>query len=257
MHTADSNNTSSTNTLGRPFAFSLATHAMMAGLLVFSGINLIKPFGELKSSSGSVGVGIVQSIPIPRNEGRLNPLANDTKSIVPQDPTPVKLSKQVAVPEPDAVALPGKAPKRKPSPKPVSKALFKAEEYRANQVYAATPQAANSPKFGTQGSGGIDIGPSSVLGTRFGAYVDLMRSRISGKWNTADVRTTPQQKCSVTFTIARDGGVTDVQIGQASGNYLLDNSARRAVMDANPLPALPAGYDRSTATVELWFQVKQ
>ena len=245
------------DTLGRPFAFSLGTHAVLAGLLVFSGINLIKPFGQAQPSSGSVGVGIVQSIPVPRNEGPTNPLANDSKSIVPQEPSPVKLRSQVVVPEPDAVALPGKRPKRQPSPRAVSKAFFKPEEYKANQVYSTAPQAATSPMFGTQGAGGIDIGPASVLGTRFGAYVDLMRNRISGKWNTADVRTSPQQKCSVTFTIARDGSVSDVQIGQASGNYLLDNSARRAVMDASPLPALPAGYDKSTATVELWFQVKR
>jgi len=38
--------------------------------------------------------------------------------------TPVKLKSQVKAPEPDAVALPGKAPKKKPlSPKPVSKRL--------------------------------------------------------------------------------------------------------------------------------------
>lgn len=252
MHTADN-----PNGLGKPFAFSFATHLVMGGLLVVSGLNFVKPFGSPKTSSGSVGVGIVQSIPIPRNEGPVNPLANDSKSVVPQEPSPVKLSKQIAVPEPDAVALPGKIAKRKPSPQPVSKAFFKPEEYRSNQVYAATPQSANSKQFGMQGGGGIDIGPASVLGNRFGAYVDLMRSRISGKWNTADVRVTPQQKCAVTFTIARDGTVTAVNVSQASGNYLLDNSARRAVMDANPLPALPAGFDQSTATVELWFQVRQ
>ena len=243
--------------LGRPFAFSLATHAVMGGLLLVSGINLVKPFGAPKVSSGSVGVGIVQSIPIPRNEGPANPLANDSKSVVPQAPSPVKAAAQLAVPEPDAVALPGRNAKRKPSPKPVSRAYFKPEEYRANQVYSATPQAASSKQFGMQGGGGIDIGPASVLGDRFGAYVDLMRSRISGKWNTADVRATPQQKCAVTFTIARDGSVAKVDVSQPSGNYLLDNSARRAVMDASPLPALPAAFPQSTATVELWFQVKQ
>jgi protein TonB len=84
-----------------------------------------------------------------------------------------------------------------------------------------------------------------------------MRTRIASKWNTADVHATPQQKCSVTFTIARDGSVSNVQVSQASGNYLLDNSARRAVMDANPLPSLPREFPDSAVTVELWFQVNQ
>jgi outer membrane biosynthesis protein TonB len=48
-----------------------------------------------------------------------------------------------------------------------------------------------------------------------------------------------------------------VQISQPSGNYLLDTSAKRAVIDANPLPALPAEFPRSEATVELWFQVQK
>jgi len=243
--------------LGKPFVLSLVTHVVMGGVLLISGINFLKPFGAETVSSGSVGVGIVQSIPVPRNAGPPNPLANDSKSIVPEEPLPVKLKPQAVAPEPDAIALPGKKPKQKPSPKPVSKAFFKPEEYKASQVYSTAPQAASSKMFGTQGGGGIDIGPASVLGTRFGAYVDLMRTRISSKWSTADVRATPEQKCAVTFTIARDGSVSNVQLSQASGNYLLDNSARRAVMDANPLPALPREYPDRVATVELWFQVNQ
>ena len=60
-----------------------------------------------------------------------------------------------------------------------------------------------------------------------------------------------------TFTIARNGTVTNVQVSQPSGNYLLDTSAKRAVMDANPLPGLPSQFDRADATVELWFQLHQ
>jgi outer membrane biosynthesis protein TonB len=48
-----------------------------------------------------------------------------------------------------------------------------------------------------------------------------------------------------------------VQVSQPSGDYLLDTSAKRAVLDANPLPALPPQFDRNDATVELWFQLKQ
>ena len=129
-------------------------------------------------------------------------------------------------------------------------------EYKPNQVYSTTPQAANTPMYGTQGAGGIDLGPASVLGSRFGAYVDLMRDRISQHWNTADVRALPTQKCAVSFTIARNGMVTNVQVSQPSGSYLLDTSARRAILDANPLPALPREFTQNEATVELWFQLK-
>jgi TonB family protein len=137
-------------------------------------------------------------------------------------------------------------------------ALFRPPEpYKSNQVPSHIPQAANTPMYGIQGSGGIDIGPASVLGSRFGAYVELMRDRISQRWNTASVHSLPSQKCAVSFTIARNGTVTNVQVTQPSGDYLLDTSAKRAVLDANPLPPLPPQFERNDATVELWFQLKQ
>jgi protein TonB len=84
-----------------------------------------------------------------------------------------------------------------------------------------------------------------------------MRDRITQHWNTAAVHALPSQKCAVSFTIARDGSVSNVQVAQASGSYLLDNSAKRAVMDANPLPSLPAQYNGNEVPVTLWFQLKQ
>jgi len=37
----------------------------------------------------------------------------------------------------------------------------------------------------------------------------------------------------------------------------LDTSAKRAVLDANPLPGLPSQFPRNDATVEIRFQLKQ
>jgi protein TonB len=170
----------------------------------------------------------------------------------------LKTAPQVKAPEPKAIPIPDKIP-QKVSPKVQSHTVYRppAAEYNANQVYSTAPQAASSKLYGTQGAAGIDIGPASVLGFKFGAYVDLMRSKISGKWNTADVRATPKQRAGITFTIARNGSVSNVRISTPSGSFDLDASAQRAVLDASPLPALPGGFDRSEATVELWFQLKQ
>jgi len=163
----------------------------------------------------------------------------------------------VKAPETEGIAIPDrlkKNPKKVTAPPPVA---YKPMPYQPNQVYSKSPQAANSPMFGMSGAGGIDIGPASVLGNRFGGYVQLMRDRIAQHWSTSDVRATPQQKCSISFTIARNGTVTNVQVSKPSGNYLLDTSAKRAVIDANPLPGLPREFEKSEATVELDFQVKQ
>jgi protein TonB len=245
--------------MGKAFAGSLITHGIAVGLLVVSGLfHLTKNnFGSPTANSGSVGVNIVKTIPLPRREGPVNPLANDTASIVPQEPAPVKLQKQVKAQPEKAIEIPDKTPKpKKLSPQQQMKDLFRPPEpYKNNQIFSKTPQAANTPMYGIQGAGGIDIGPASVLGTRFGAYADLIRERISQHWNTAGVRSS--QVCAVSFTIARNGMVTNVQVSQPSGDYLLDTSAKRAVLDTNPLPPLPPEFPRNDATVELKFQLNK
>lgn len=246
--------------LGKPLLASVATHAALVGVFVlFNILHLTDNWGSPNPSSGSVGVTMVKTIPIQRHEGPQNPLANDTKNIVPQETMPVKVKPEVEAPDPKAIAIAQKVEKpKKSTPKPLPPAaLFKPQAYQANQVYATAPQAASSAMYGIQGAGGIDIGAASVLGSRFGAYVNLMSSQISQHWNRADVRARPTDKCAVSFTIARNGAVTNVQISHPSGNLLLDNSARRAIIDSNPLPSLPPTFSGNDATVELWFQITQ
>jgi protein TonB len=243
---------------GKAFAGSLITHGVVIALVLTSGLfNLTKNnFGSPAVSSGAVGVDIVKSIPIPRRDAPVNPLANDSQSIVPQAPAmkvvkPVKVQPEKAIPIPEKVEKPKKLTVRQ------LETMYKPEHYKSNQVYSNTPQAASSPLYGMKGSNGIDLGSASVLGDRFGAYVDLMRDRISQHWNTASVHSSPSQRCQISFTIARNGTVSNVQVSQPSGDYLLDTSAKRAVMDATPLPPLPPQFERNEATVDLWFQIRQ
>jgi protein TonB len=83
-----------------------------------------------------------------------------------------------------------------------------------------------------------------------------MTDRISQHWNRSGLNPSAQ-KCRITFTIARNGTVSNVQVSEPSGNYLLDTSAKRAVIDASPMPPLPPQFDKSEATVDLSFQLKQ
>jgi protein TonB len=245
--------------LGKYFAGSVGVHATVIGLLVISGLWKFSKsnWGAEHASTGSVGVTMVSSIPIPQKVAPENPLANDSESNIPEAPAPVKLQKQVKAPDPKAIAIPDKV-QRKVSPKVESRAVFRpAQEYKANQMYSTAPQAASSKMYGVQGAAGIDIGKESVLGFRFGAYVDLMKNAIAGKWNRADVRALASQRAGVSFTIARDGSVSGVKVSHPSGSFDLDMSAQRAVLDANPLPPLPREFDKSEASVELWFQLAQ
>jgi len=240
-----------------PLLRSLAAHVVLGSLLLFSGLMKADSWGSPHASSGAVGVGLVQTIPIPRNEGKTNPLANDTQNLAPQEAVqPAKKAVQ-KTPDANALAVPDRFDKKKPAARTARPETYRPMTYQPNQVYTKTAQAASTPMYGMAGSGGIDIGPASVLGARFGAYAQLLRDRIAQHWNTADVRATPAQKCAVSFTIARNGTISNVQVTQASGSYLLDTSAKRAILDSNPLPALPPQFDRSEATVELWFQLNK
>ena len=68
--------------LGKYFAGSLGLHAAIVGVVVLSGMWKFskKTWGAEHASTGSVGVTMVNSIPIPRRDAPENPLANDSDS---------------------------------------------------------------------------------------------------------------------------------------------------------------------------------
>lgn len=60
-------------------------------------------------------------------------------------------------------------------------------------------------------------------------------------------------ECVVGFEIARDGSVSSVKIGEASGNSLFDYAAQTATQAAAPFPPLPAGFKDSKLRVHVKF----
>jgi TonB family protein len=55
----------------------------------------------------------------------------------------------------------------------------------------------------------------------------------------------------------RDGSVKNFRILQRSGNSELDYSVQRAILEASPFPPIPLGYDKDSAHVEFWFELKR
>jgi len=249
---------------GKPFIGSLLSHGGLIALLVASPYlapHVVK-LGDPSHHSGSIGVSIVKTIPIPQREGPTNRVANDTRSVVPQQPEPKVEPKPVVkekVPEPKAIAIPKKA---KEKPKKIERAVtsnpYRPEEpYKKNQVFSQTPQAMRAPEYGIQGTGGIGVGPNNPFGEQFGWYAQQIFDRVSQKWQRADVTSRPRARAVVRFRLLRDGSVQDVQLVQPSGSYTLDTSAQRAVMDAAPLPQFPRGFPYNTVTVDLNFELQQ
>jgi protein TonB len=245
--------------LGGPLFGSLLIHsAVVASLLfVWTFHTSLPEFGDEKLSHGTVGVSVTHTIPIPSKAGRENRLAAPTESVVPQAPPEKKEIKKVVAPEPKAIPIPTKVAKPvKPQPEKTRQPIYKPEPVKPNQVYSRTQEALKSPQIGMQGNEGIGVGPNSVIGQRFGSYVDLMRAQIARHWSTAGLAG-DTHRVVITFTILKDGTVRDAKIAQPSGNYTLDSASLRAVLESSPLPPLPQGYDKDSAPVDLTFQVKQ
>ncbi len=231
--------------------------AIVGGMAAYTYLNAHRDtFGAPNAGAGSVGVEAVRSIPIP-HEGPKNPVANDSESEVPQAVEKQELVKEPEVPK-DAVRIRGRVPK-KTAKVTASKRLKSFESLEMNQLTSKVPQAASMEAFtAAPGAGRIGTGENNLLGTRFPAYAAQIRALIAQRWRTGDVD--PAVKNApvviVNFDLMRDGSVRGFTLLQKSGISSLDYSVQRAVLDG-PLLPLPREFERDSAKVEFWFQLKR
>lgn len=253
------------DSLKRPLAISLVAHAGIFTLIVAYtslGLSGRVQWGNPHSieGGGSVGIQAVKQLPMPVRTGAVNPLANDTESRVPAPPKP-EVKKAVKAPPPDAIPIKARnAPKKSNYLRSEQYSQFRPGQQKPNQLYSDKGQALSSSMFGAvQGTGGVGMGAGSAFGNKFGWYRDLLEQRVASKWHTDEVdpRLQTAPPVIVTFEIQKNGAATNVRILQGSGNRNLDYSAQRAISEAAPFPPLPQGYDRNSAQIEFWFQLKR
>jgi periplasmic protein TonB len=231
--------------------------ALMAGVSTYfsqSGENWGGPGGSI-----SVGVvGSVPAIPLPRPDVvSPNRVVDESKGLFKSEPQPVP------TPPPDAVPIP-KFEKNKP-PKYISP--------KSKVLENPTPPPTNAIPYGGGGTPSVPVTSFAMgagttqaglafsgvgggdFGSRFSWYVEAVQRRISSNWlqSSVDPSVAYAPRVVVTFTILRDGTVTNVQITQRSNNYSVDNSAVRAVNASSPLDRLPGAYSGSSVNVEFYF----
>jgi len=216
-------------------------------------------FGAPNAGGGAIGIEAVSSIPIPRT-GAQNPLAHDTESQVPQQPAkPVEQTKRPKE-SPNAVALKMKQKKRLADVASEHQRFRPFKEIDQNQVFATQAPQVSNPLFAAMpGSGRIGTGANTTLGTRFAGYAQQIQQLIAQKWRTGDVDARVQTAPEViaTFELMRDGRIRNLKILQPSGISALDYSVQRAILEASPFPPIPPGFDRDSARVEFWFELKR
>ena len=246
--------------LAKSFWTSLALHVLVLGSLsagAFINRNHLNIGSPAGGGMGGILVNPVATIPVPNRGGPENPVANDTQSHVPTPPPPKEKTKplpKAKTPPPDAIPLKSDKAlaKRQQEPQSQPNKFREQLKYNDSQLYSEVGQRASSPMYQIQGGGGVGLGDNSPFGEQFGAYANIIRNNIAQNWKP--IRTPGQPVVVVTFTIQRNGSVTNVKVSRSSGVQALDFSAQRAVLDAT-LPPLPPNFPRNQADVDLRFEL--
>jgi protein TonB len=245
-----------------PLLRSLALHGLVFGLAMYAvwfERTQTERWGDPKTlGGGSVVITPVGKIPMPVRPSPRNPVASDTESETPAPPSKTAPKDSQA----DAEAIPLKS---RTVPRTTQRERVAAQQRLerlapANQVYSQTGQRVSSELYTERaGAGTVGSGSGSPFGNRFGYYEQLIRERLARNWKTdeLDPRLQSAPPVTVSFQILRDGSVRNARIVTSSGNFLLDQSALRAVLASSPFPPLPAGFERDAALIEVWFQLKR
>ncbi len=260
--TADANMLDHRDPMRGGFLGALALHAALVGGLALSSWFAAHrdSFGSKDAGGVAVGVEMVNAIPL-IHHGATNPLTNDTDSEVPQQPVtkPQERVKEEK-PPPDAVPLKSRKSKKILAPEPSERQKYRPiNELQPNQLLSKSAPQVSSPLYtAIPGSGQIGAGKNTLLGTIYPEYAAQIQEIIRRNWNTggvdAQLRTAPV--VTATFDLMRDGSVTNLKLSKSSEVVTLDSSVQRAILTSQ-FPPLPAGFPRSSASVEFSFELKR
>ena len=221
------------------------------------------PWGGIGGGESGTKVNLVSSagIPMPKPDVPATSEAVDpTKGLAKEEPKPKE------EPKTDATNI-HKFEKEKPLPPSKKSKVFENKtppppnavpygkgggQLDVPTGYSQTP-GASAGGVAIQGQGGGDFA------SRYGWYIESVKRAISQNWmqNTIDpsVRSARQAHAIAAFRINRDGTIKNIHLDSSSGNRSMDDSATRALLSIDKLPALPADYSGSYVDVTFDFDL--
>ncbi len=164
-----------------------------------------------------------------------------------------KLVEEAPKPSKNAVLLPAKENKKKPTPPPVSNpGKDSAPAVSLPSTGDEPAGAASATAAGAGGSAGIGSLKLDQTDFKYPVYIGQLTSIISTNWfkPTQSVQTSPV----VHFLIQRDGTIVDPLLVTSSGLPFVDRAALRAVIASSPLPPLPAEYGGQHLGIQVVFE---
>lgn len=246
-------------------------HGALAVVVIFAPsifpVHGDSPWGSAAGGAGGINariVGTVSGVPLPSppvvtETAAANESAGLYKSA--EAPPPPPDEKAEPIPEtkaPAKVTPPPKPPRPAPPPVKTTRPQEAPPEPPSNAIPFGEggKPALSYGQFSTgAGQAGVNFG-DGTFGNRYGWYVDAMTRRISQNWlqSLVDSRIHSAPRVYLSFEIARNGAVSNIEVKQPSGIPSLDRSAMRAILASNPLPALPSDYRGTSVTVSFYFE---
>lgn len=251
---------------GAPIAKSVLLHVGLVGalaLLLYVNNHFHRATWGDKGPQSTIQATLINSaaaIPLPQQTPPTpNVLATQLPSPAPAPPSKASLQEQ----EPTAIPILARQPKLKPKeqPRPPSPQHAQPQnvQHRAQYGEAPATQLAHS----MTSAQATNTSPVNVSGGDFAArfpwYVDMITRMVRQYWYTQDIGAgTPYgSQVDVTFTISRDGTVSDIRITQPSSSPTLNTSATQAVQRVGSFQPLPSQYTGRTVSVEYTFTYDQ
>ena len=243
--------------LSRMVLYSLIAHAVLVAIV------MVVPGDWLSSHREPEGTPVMISLegaPGQDTGGQTQVAARRVQEVAPvvkQPFTPPAASK---TPE---MVLPEPAPRPAPKPRTVEKP---AEKTNVRKPVTGEKVTTGDSRVDTRGAavpfGGLSTaGGTGLSAASFGLenfccpeYLQTMVQLIRRQWNQEQG---VSGQVTVKYTIRRDGMLTQIEVVKPSGNFLLDQESRRAVIKTAQLPPLPSQYTGQHLPIHLTFEYQR
>lgn len=239
----------------KPAAGALLLHCAIVVSIVLYGIIggfFQHNFWGGAGPGGAIQVNITSSIPLPSDHPpNENVLATEKPSEAPAPPEPKakQAEDETAIPIVGKPKKPQqqeikKTPQRQPEPVPQNKAQY------GEQAGSVLPRTM------AQGAGNGPTSTDANFGSLFGWYVDNINRKMeaNGYRSLADPHTPKGARAYISFTIGRDGSLSQVRLDRSSGSPTWDTTCVRAAQRVDTFGPLPAQYRGNSLMVSYYCE---
>lgn len=241
---------------GRMLSISMAVHVAVLALIALAPEGWGRRTARAETTPMYISLG---GTPGPRAGGMTPIGGRPVQEVAPPaaKPQPVAppaaKAPEMVLPQPSARAKPAAQTPAKTPEEAKGRKAATGEEIRPGSAVAETGARGASEGLSFGGGGGtggyLDVGNFCCP-----EYLETMRLLIRRNWQE---RQSVSGTAQVTFTIQRDGVLTDVELEKRSGYFVLDTEALRAILKTKRLPPLPNLFTEDHLTVHLVFEYQR